>query len=71
MTKNHQKAHFKMILNSYADGAIVAPHHAVELRALLACHTEAADKVGVGIDHLTQRSRRPERGAPHSADIRC
>ena len=43
---------FRAILNRYKPGDRVSDADALDLRALLKCHTEYATKIGVGIDHF-------------------
>lgn len=50
--KGEATAFFKAMLNRYRPGDRVSNADAVDLAALLKCHTEYADKVGSGIDHF-------------------
>src|SRR5208282_3062143 len=50
--KGEARAFFKAMLNRYRVGDRVSDADAVELAALLKCHTEYAAKVGSGIDHF-------------------
>jgi Protein of unknown function (DUF3223) len=43
---------FREMLNRYRPGDRVSDIDAVDLAALLKCHTEYADKIGSGIDHF-------------------
>lgn len=45
-------AFFRGMLNRYKPGDRVGDDDAADLLALLKCHTESSQKIGVGIDHF-------------------
>jgi hypothetical protein len=58
LTFNTQKAateHFKEILRTHDDGQRIPEPHHTQLRALLDRHTEAAKKIGCGVDYFIIR----------------
>jgi len=52
-TKGEAKEFFGGIRDCYPDGTRIGPEDDALLRELLACHPEASEKVGAGVDYFT------------------